>query len=497
MNTLSDTTVSVVIATRNRVPMLKTCIDSIRGQTYPKELTELVVVDDGSTDGTLQYLKKLSSENPSVKIITQAHGWQSQARNEGIRASRGNLIAIVDDDCTLEQDWLLRMVEAMQDDQVYAVNGHVQAPGESLVVRFLDYICALNPALLPNGDPKYIVTADVLFRRKALHKIGLFDEAFASSGGEDVEISLRMRRKRMKFKFLPDAQVSHWYRPSVTDFLRRYYRYGYGARLAFDKHLAWDHWIPEADVALQGICKGERHIREFVEVEDINLRLWFCILHVLKRFCFVAGYTHLADLTELDSLHSIPTAQPSCKDATSELTAALLAGLSEQPTALYPTGKGWNSELRPLEPYYQAAIEKRDMRTWVRSVSQLLDWNYVLKLAACVSLPSISYSLPDENLSPLTKSLWLGYQRYREITYQRKFRSVANKLHICDHSHAEMQRLCHVFSVDVNRFREWYGGNFVCQNDTMKAAIWPFWRRPKPRTPSYPYPNPGEGPGYW
>jgi len=232
--------------------MLKACIDSIQAQTYPKELIELVVVNDGSTDETPQYLKKLALNNLSVKIINQHHGWQSQARNEGIRASRGDIIAIVDDDCTLDQNWVLRMVEAMQDHRADAISGYVQAPGESLVIRFLDYTCALNPTLLPNGDPKYIVTAGAIFRRKAICEVGLFDEAFASSGGEDVEISLRMRHRHMKLKFLPSAKALHWYRPNVIDFLRRYYRYGYGARLAFDKH------------GTTGYRKQMHHCKEFV-----------------------------------------------------------------------------------------------------------------------------------------------------------------------------------------------------------------------------------------
>jgi len=226
---------------------------------------------------------------------------------------------------------------------------------------------------------------------------------------------------------------------------------------------------------------------------------------MLKRFCFLAGYMHLTDLSELNPsyftvLHQdrrLPTTQPAC-NASTELTAALLEGLAEQPTALHPTGDGWNNKLNPLAPYYQASIEKKDMRTWVYSVSQMLDWNYILKVAVSVSIPSIPPSVPDENLSSTTKFLWSYYYRYRDIKYRRKFKTITDGLRTYNLTPEETQRLCHAYSVDVNRFREWYGSNLVSQNDATIVALWPFWRRKKPPriTPSSPYGG-GEGPGYW
>lgn len=105
------------------------------------------------------------------------------------------------------------------------------APGQSLVARFLDYVRALDPTLLPDGSPRYIVTANACFCRSAFEQVGGFDETFASSGGEDTEIGLRMRQEGMKLVYSPRCQVSHWYDSSVVDLLRRYYRYGYSNRL--------------------------------------------------------------------------------------------------------------------------------------------------------------------------------------------------------------------------------------------------------------------------
>lgn len=489
MSTLSGIPVSVVIATHNRLSNLKACIESLQGQTYPKELTELIIVDDGSSDGTPQYLNEISSNNPSLKIITQSHGWQSHARNEGIRASQGELVAITDDDCTLDQNWLLSMVTAIQDNQADAIGGYVHAPGESLVIQFLDYTCALNPTLLPEGKPKYVVTADAIFRRKALLDVDLFDTTFALSGGEDVDLSLRMLDKGMKLNFLPSAQVSHWYTSSMTDFLRRSYRYGYGSRKAFDKHLAWDHWIPKANIELQKICDGRMYIRSFAEVENLNLRLWFCLLYAIKHFCFLAGYIHLTGIAELYQLPfpgKYQTKNRSINEniaipnAINNFTSILLQELSGLPASLQPDANSWNHELDLLAPHYQAAIESKNMRTWVRVVSKMLDWNYILSIAASISTTPVAPSIPNENLLPYTKSMWLQNHRHRDLEYQQKFIQTAEKLSNANmHTPLEIQQLCHIHSVDVNKFREWYGSTLDSQNNIKTMASWPFKSRPK------------------
>jgi len=502
MNTLP--TVSVIIATHNRLPFLRNCLNSLWEQTYPKDLTEVIVVDDGSTDETPHYLKSVAENVPFIKVITKPHGWQSQARNEGIKASQNEFIAIVDDDCTLDKNWLLTMVNSMDHYQADAAGGSIHAPGENTVIQFLDYISALNPPLLPNGNPKYIVTASGIFRRKVFYDVGLFDEMFASAGGEDVEFSIRLNRKLRKLKFLPEAKSLHWYKPNIADFLRRYYRYGYGARLAFDKHQMWDHWLPRANATLQKILCGKMYVRNFAEIDDINLRLWFGILHILKRFCFLAGYIHITDLSQLDmngqdGQQLFDTRPESI--AKEELTAALLTGLSGLPTSLCPNGDGWSNELHSLASHYQRAIERKDVQTWTSHICQILDWNYILTIATGVFSPSILPSVPDQKLSPITKFVWLGYHKYRDETYRRKFSSITKKLPNKRLTPKEIEDLCHAYRIDVNRFREWYGNYLAFQSNWGIVALWPFWRRPKPRPQPSSYPSSpssgGEGPGYW
>lgn len=495
MNSLP--TVSVVIATRNRLHLLQNCLDSLRIQTYPKNLTEIIVVDDGSTDETPYYLKSVTQDVPFMKFITKSHGWQSQARNEGIRASRNEFVAIVDDDCTLSSNWLVTMVNKIKAHRADAVGGCIYAPGENLVIQFLDYIRALNPPLLPNGLPKYIVTASGIFRREIFDDVGLFDEQFASSGGEDVDFSIRLNHKGRKLKFSPEGRALHWYTPDITDFLRRYYRYGRGARLAFDKHHTWDYWIPKTDLALQRILRGKEYGRTFAELDDMHLRLSFGILHALKRFCFLAGYLHIKvkDMSELKWLSSYQD-----NKAITEITIALLSALSKSIGPLQPKGDAWSKELSPLEQNYQQSFETKNVHTWVSHVCQILDWKCILATALGVfSSSTIAPSVPEQSLSPIKRSVWLSYHKLRDDAYRRRFNFISKRYSNKILNREEIESICHAYEIDVNRFREWYG-NYISRQDAKIVALWPFWRRPKPR-PEPPSNTPQEtggwGSGYW
>src|SRR5689334_3911204 len=107
------TTVSIIVATRNRQRMLARCIDSLRCQDYPGSLTEVVVVDDGSTDDTPSYLKALNPSGLQLKVILRPERrWQAEARNCGIAASSGQVVLTTDDDCTVSPNWASSCVKA-------------------------------------------------------------------------------------------------------------------------------------------------------------------------------------------------------------------------------------------------------------------------------------------------------------------------------------------------------------------------------------------------
>src|ERR1051326_2069502 len=226
-------TMSVVVATRDRLPLLRACVDSIRAQRYPRDRTELILVDDCSTDGTPAYLRALDRE-PWIRVVWQPMPRLFAARNAGVARARGELVAITDDDCAVPEDWLSSLAAAMDASGADAVAGGIDAPGDTLWVRYLADLGFIDPNLLPTGDPSYVVTANACFRRSALERMGRFDEALWRTGGEDVDLSFRMRRLGMRLAYAPGCRVSHRFGRDVRGMLRRTYRAGVGWRVLLD-----------------------------------------------------------------------------------------------------------------------------------------------------------------------------------------------------------------------------------------------------------------------
>jgi glycosyltransferase involved in cell wall biosynthesis len=115
--------VSIVICSRNRLKSLKKyALPSLEALDYPS--FEVVIVDDASTDGTIEFLISYCREHANTRAVRneQAKGL-CNARNVGINNSRGEIIAFIDDDCAVWQDWMKELVHAYTDDSIAVVGG--------------------------------------------------------------------------------------------------------------------------------------------------------------------------------------------------------------------------------------------------------------------------------------------------------------------------------------------------------------------------------------
>ncbi|MBC8228413.1 glycosyltransferase family 2 protein, partial [bacterium] len=124
--------VSVVIPAYNAEKEIPSCLDSLLNQTFPKEQCEIIVVNDGSTDGTEKIVRKYDG----VKIITQANQGPAAARNNGVSESKGDIIVFTDSDCVPEEDWLEEMLKPFNDTEVVGVQGAYKTKQKEVVARF-------------------------------------------------------------------------------------------------------------------------------------------------------------------------------------------------------------------------------------------------------------------------------------------------------------------------------------------------------------------------
>lgn len=209
---------SVVIPTFNRVAPLVRCIRAL-----PTDV-EIVVVDDGSSDGTAQIAGRVS--HPNMCIVSKENGGPASSRNLGIRHAHGDVVAFTDDDCVPAPGWPHRLAERLRSEPtaVGGVGGTVLPLKDGWISRYSTF----HHILEAPPSRSYLVTANCAYRREVLNLVGGFDETIKHPGGEDPELSFRVRKAGYTLAHEASAVVHHDYRESLTDFAKTFYRYGKG-----------------------------------------------------------------------------------------------------------------------------------------------------------------------------------------------------------------------------------------------------------------------------
>ncbi len=192
---------SVVVPTYNQADLLHECLRSLTDQSLPRDRYEVVVVDDGSTDGTAGILAQFG---PPVRTIRfPSNRGRSAARNAGIRDARAPLIVLVDSDILVRRDFLDLHLETHRREGSGIVS---RGP----VIDVSDVERAVNgPVPHVALSPAYLTTANAAAEKAALLRGGLFDEAFLGYGWEDFEFGFRLRRIGIRRVFCRRAVAFH------------------------------------------------------------------------------------------------------------------------------------------------------------------------------------------------------------------------------------------------------------------------------------------------
>jgi glycosyltransferase involved in cell wall biosynthesis len=208
---------SIVIPTYNRLPILQQCLRALEVQTCDPQVVagyETIVVDDGSADGTIDWLRANSAQLPHVKIFEQAHKGASAARNLGVEQAQGDIIIFIDSDIVVLPDFLQCHADALVREQ--------QAAGDD---KIFTYGAVINTANFDNPTSEkykiidfsnaYFATTNVAIPRHWLMEVGLFDLDFDLYGWEDLELGVRLKNRGIKMVKCPEAVGYHWH-PAFT-----------------------------------------------------------------------------------------------------------------------------------------------------------------------------------------------------------------------------------------------------------------------------------------
>lgn len=203
--------VSIVVCTYNRANYLDQCIKSLLNQSYPN--LEIIVVNGPSIDNTSDVLEKYNM----IKILNQHKlDGLSAARNIGIKESRGEIIAFIDDDAIADNDWIKYLIFGYQSKSVGGVGGLVYGPQKSAIqfdngsinkYGLPTLIRKVNRKLSSNEFP-ILMGTNCSFRRETLFEIGGFDPYFKYYHDES-DLCIRIKKKGKDILFNRDAVVIH------------------------------------------------------------------------------------------------------------------------------------------------------------------------------------------------------------------------------------------------------------------------------------------------
>jgi GT2 family glycosyltransferase len=250
------TALSFILCTRDGADRLAPTLAAIAATARGVPTVELVVVDNGSRDGTPALLAAFRDQaSLPVTLVTERRPGLAGARNAGIAAARGGLLAFTDDDCRLAPDYATRLLAHYADDNQPVLRGGRVELGDPRDLPFT-IKTDLRPAVYDgSGHPGgFLHGCNMAIRRDVIDRIGLFDPGFGAGApfrsAEDTEYIYRAHRAGIRVAYVPDCVVYHHHgRRRQEEILRlsRVYAEGNGALYAkylrdprLLRHLYWD-----------------------------------------------------------------------------------------------------------------------------------------------------------------------------------------------------------------------------------------------------------------
>jgi glycosyltransferase involved in cell wall biosynthesis len=227
---LSFPIVSVVIIARDEAADIGTTVAAAVDQIVPGSTVEVIVIDDGSTDGTSAYAARAGAAVVSSAEPGQA-GNPARARNVGARCSRGNPIVFLDADCRPATGWLQALLLAHGRGATVVGGAIDMAPGISAIAR-CDYYCGcyLTHSGAPEGWVPHHPPNNISVLRDAfLSTSGFTERAPLNYTNEERHWQQELRQRGEKIYFEPAARVFHKNRPGLRSFMLRSYRWAYSA----------------------------------------------------------------------------------------------------------------------------------------------------------------------------------------------------------------------------------------------------------------------------
>ena len=228
--------ITIIIPTYNRKDILRKCLKAIYMQTYPRSNFEIIVIDDGSTDGTEKVVKKIITNSPVVlRYFKQENKGPAAARNVGIKNALSDKVLFIGDDIIATETLIEEHMKwhTSNPENNIAILGLVTWSPEIEITPFMTW--------LENGGPQFcyhklkhgrevpwnnFLTCNISLKKKFLIENGLFDEDFPYAAYEDSELGYRLHKKGLRLLFNKSATAYHYHYTSLDAACKRMLKVG-------------------------------------------------------------------------------------------------------------------------------------------------------------------------------------------------------------------------------------------------------------------------------
>ena len=208
--------VSIIIPMYNNEKYVDLCLKSIFSLEYPDKKMELIVVDNGSTDSSVEIVKKYP-----LKVVSCPIGNISKVRNAGAAVAKGTVLAFVDSDCVVGPSWLSTTVNILERPRVVATGSGYRLPKDA---KWVEKIW-LRQSKIEEREVKFIPSGNFIVKADAFKEIGGFNESLVTC--EDADICERLARKGFKLIYSTKIHSTHLRNPkTISEFFRKEMWYG-------------------------------------------------------------------------------------------------------------------------------------------------------------------------------------------------------------------------------------------------------------------------------
>lgn len=267
--------ISICITVKNEEKFVGDLLSSLLDQT--KKADEIVIVDGGSTDKTMQILRHFAKKDKTIKILKAPNTTIAQARNLGIEVSRGDIIATTDCGCIAKPDWLQKITQPFKHKSIGLVAGFYSMPYKNPVQEVAGVYMGVPPQRF---DPLTFIPSarSVAFRKSVWENVGGFNEKL-ERGGEDTDFFYKCVKSFVKIARVEEAIVE-WKEietMDIKDIAHKFFVYAKGDGQA----KIW--WHPSKQLSSHNIKISTIYLRYILGI----LYIVYCILHPQQHFLLV------------------------------------------------------------------------------------------------------------------------------------------------------------------------------------------------------------------